>query len=303
MGQHSQAKLQFGKFIRTIFPALAILLAGVLIVLVLLVYRVTHPETAGESVDPSFHLLPALDVTIPAADAKDIHAWWIPGLRGAPGIILAPGYGMNRADALSLAVCLRAKGFNLLIYDQRGSSVFPRGASTMGLHEADDMASVLNFLRNRPESNPSSIGIWGVDVGAHAALKVAASAPEIRAIAADSAFEFPSDFLDYRIYEDFGLSSNIIKFGCRQMFELLYARQGFSLRQPLSIEALSDRAILFIRGENRGQLARLTAALYERIHPQKEMITLKAARSHLMVGEELRDYDRRITSFFQSNLR
>ena len=30
----------------------------------------------------------------------EIPGWWIPGLKGAPGIILAPGYGMARVRIL-----------------------------------------------------------------------------------------------------------------------------------------------------------------------------------------------------------
>ncbi len=271
--------------------------------LALLVYKITHPGAVPEPVDPSYYMLPSLEVTIPSGGQRDILAWWIPGLKGAPGIILAPGYGMNRSDALSLAAALREKGFNLLVYDQRGSGASPRGASTLGLREAEDMARVLAFLRSKPESNPSSIGIWGVDVGARAALKAAASVPEVRAIAADGAFEFPSDFMRFRIHEDFGLNSRVLQLACGRIFGLWHASGSPPWDEPLPIEALRDRAILFIKGENREELGRLTAALYGRVRPRKEMISLKAARVRLLAGEDLRNYDRQVTNFFGLNLK
>ncbi len=172
-----------------VFPAFAILLGGVVVILGVLVYKISYPERAQETVDPSHYLLPSLEVSIPTQDQLEIPGWWIPGLKGAPGIVLAPGYGMNRSDALSLAAALHEGGFNLLIYDQRGNGTNPRGASTLGLLESEDMLQAVRFLRNRPESNRSSMGIWGVDVSALAALKAAADCPEVRAIVADGAFE------------------------------------------------------------------------------------------------------------------
>jgi pimeloyl-ACP methyl ester carboxylesterase len=291
------------KLIRTIFPAAALLLTGVTVVLVLMVYRITHPGAVPEAVDPSYYLLPSQDVEIPSGKGKGIPGWWIPGFKGAPAIILAPGYGMNRSDALSLAVTLREKGFNLLIYDQRGSGASPRGSSTLGLSEAEDMARALEFLRGRAESDASRTGIWGVDVSARAALEAAASFPEVRVIAADGAYESAADFLDFRIHEDFGLDNRLLQIGCGQVFRLLRFSGGSPPDEPLPVRALSDRTILFIKGGNRERLAHLTNALYRKVPARKEMVSLKTARIHLMSGEELSSYDRQVADFFHSNLR
>jgi pimeloyl-ACP methyl ester carboxylesterase len=303
MRPHVPSNAKSGKFVRTIFPAATLLLAGVLAILVLIVYKTTHPGAVPEAVDPSYYLLQAQEIEIPSGNGKDIPGWWISGFNGAPGIILAPGYGMNRSDALSLAVALRENGFNLLIYDQRGSGATPRGASTLGLREADDMTRAIDFLRSKPGSDPSRMGIWGVDVSARAALKAAVSFPEVRVIAADGAFEFAADFLNLRIHEDFGLDSRLLQIGCGQIFRLVRFSDGSPLNEPLSVRALSNRTILFIQGGNRERLGRLTDALYRKIRPRKEIISLKAARIHLMSGEELRSYDRQVADYFRLNLR
>jgi pimeloyl-ACP methyl ester carboxylesterase len=265
-----------------------------------LIYKITHPEAAPESVNPSHYLLPSLEVALPFMDGTEAPAWWIPGLKKAPGIVLAPGYGMCRSDALSLAAALHENGFNLLIYDQRGSGASPRGASTLGLYEADDMLDALRFIQSRPESNPTRLGIWGVDVGALAALKAAAAVPQVRAIAADSAFESVTDFLDYRIAEDFGLENRLLQFGCYQVFRL--AHLSGRMNETLPVKALSDRMILFIKGENRKALGTWTTAIYDEIQPQKEMISFKTARVHAMSGEDLKSYDRQVVNFFHLNL-
>jgi uncharacterized protein len=296
-------KVQIGRFFRTVLPACTILLAGIAVILGILVYKISNPGEVPEGLNPSqyFYSLPSLEVSILSAREPEIAGWWIPGLRDAPGVILAPGYGMNRVDALSLAAALHQDGFNLLVYGQRGSGASSKGASTLGLYEANDMADAIRFMQNRPECNHERLGIWGVDVGAYAALKAAAQFPQVRAIVADSLYESVADFLSYRIAEDFGLDNRLVQLGCYQIFRLVHPK-AFSMSDKLRLQALSDRTLLFIKGENRKGLAPFTTAVYDQIQPQKEMISLKCSRIHLMSGDDLKNYDRQVASFFHLNL-
>lgn len=296
------AKERIKKFLLLILPALSVLFAGVVGFFGFLVYRVTHPARVPEAINPSHYSLPSIDVSWISRDGMEFPGWWIPGLKGAPGILLSPGYGMSRADVLSLAAMLREQGFNLLVYDQRGSGAAAKGASTLGLREAEDMMAALEFLRKRPEVNGSRLGIWGVDIGARAALVSAASSPEVRAVAADSAYAATSDFLSVRIRQEIGSEYPFLEFGCRQVFMLSFRVSGRALIEGIPLEALADRSILFIQGENRKEVAQLTASLYDVIKPQKELITLPAARVRIMGAEELKNYDRQVSNFFRLNL-
>jgi pimeloyl-ACP methyl ester carboxylesterase len=302
MGKRLPARGGKNRFFRTLLPAVIILLAGVSALFGFLVHKVTHPPNIPEPVNPSYYQLPSLEVTFPSTDVSSIPAWWIPGLRGAPGIVLSPGYGMSRSDVLSLAAVLHGSGFNLLIYDQRGSGTSPRKPSSLGLYETEDLLHALQFLKSRPESNHDRLGIWGVDVGALAALRAVAYVPELQAIAVDGAFESPYDFLDLRIGEEFGINYPILRFGCRQMFALMHFGASEAINAQLPMQALSSRVILFIEGENRRSLGLLTSALYKKFQPQKELISLKTSRIHMMSGEDLRSYDRQVANFFSVNL-
>jgi uncharacterized protein len=302
MKRHLPAKVRIARFFRSIVPAASILVFGILAILGFLIYRISYPGSVSEPVNPSYYMLPSLEVVFPAENGKEIPAWWIPGLKGAPGIVLAPGYGMSRSDALSLANVLHENGFNVLAYSQRGSSITPRGASTLGTSETGDMIQALEFVQNRPESDRARLGIWGVDIGAFAALQSTASVSEVRAIAADGAFESAFDFLDLKIDEESGVHSSLLQLGCRQLFRLVHILSIPAMNERLPLEQLSDRSILFIKGENREGLGRLTNALYNKIQPQKEMISFKSSRIHLMAGEDLKSYDTQVASFFQLNL-
>ncbi len=305
MRRHSTVttKVRIEKHLRTILPVAAVLVIGAAAIFSVLVYKISNPGAVAEAVNPSHYLLPSLEVEITAGQGTKIPAWWIPGLKNAPGIILSTGYGMSRSDALSLAARLHNNGYNLLIYAQRGSIPYPQKASTLGLYEADDMLEAVRLLQSRPESDRTRLGIWGVDIGAYAALKAASEFPEILAIAADNPYETVDDFLNYRIAEDFGADNRFVRFCCRQIFHAVHFFSGIPMNEGLDIEALSKPTILFIKGENRKDLGSLTMGVYDRIHPRKEMISLKAARVHLMRGEELKSYDRQVSSFFDLYLR
>jgi len=285
-----------------ILPAAIILGLGILAIPCLLVYKVSEFRMSQETLDPSFHLLEFSNIRITSTDGSEIHAWWIPGVEGFAGIVLAPGFGMNRSDALSLATVLHKEGFNILVYGQRGSSASSEKLSTFGLKEEKDMLSILQFIQERPEIDPSRIGIWGVDVGAYSALHAAATVLEVRAIAADNVFESVSNFLDIRIDEDFDLENRLLQFGCRQVYRLFYISSGSLSDKGIPVEKLVDRSLLFITGENRKKLGYLTTALYEKLSSEKEIISFKKSRVHLMKEEEFQGYDRRVADFFLQNL-
>lgn len=302
MRRRVPARVQLRRFLGTVLPGLGMIFAGALVVVGIVVYRISHPGPVLEPVNPSHFLLPSMDVTWSTPDGKGIPGWWIPGTRGAPAILLAPGYGMSRGDALSLATILREQGYNLLIYDQRGAGASPRGASTLGLDETADMLAALDFLEHRSDVAPQRIGIWGVDVAARAALKAAAMRAAVRAVAADSPYSRVSDLLPIRVQEETGVDNRILNLACSLAFQVYRLTSSSAMEEGIAVEPLSDRAVLLIQGENRKELARHTTAISERLQPPKELISVRAARFRFMSGEELKNYDRQVSNFFALNL-
>jgi len=296
------ARRRLKRFWRTVFPALTILIIGFAGILGYLVYRATHPGPAQESVNPSHFLLPWLDVSWTSGTEDEMSGWFVAGLQNAPAILLAPGYGMGRSDAMSLVSSLHGAGYHVLVYTQRGFSAKLRRASSLGLHEKEDMDAALSFLKLRPGIDIRRLGIWGVDEGARAALAVAAAHSEVRAIAADAPYEYVLDVLSVKVREELGFSNALIEGGCRAMFRLWQIGSFRELLEPLPVQALADRSILFIQGTNRIDMAPLTASLYDRVQPQKDLISIPCSRSSVMTSEEVKNYDRQILNFFLVNL-
>jgi len=300
MFKRKPAKSRARKYFRLFLAVFCVLLVGLVAFFVTFVYRIVHAAPAPEDVGPSHFLLPSEDVAWPSADGTQVAGWWIPGRKGAPGVVLAPGFGMSRSDALSLAATLREYGFHSLIYD--GSGLARRGSSTLGVKEADDMLAAIDFTASRPAVDGQRLGVWGVDVGARAALLAAGQREVVRAVAADSAYDTIGEYLNLRVQEETGLDHPFVQLGCRYVFTLYQFVTPASLRSEIGLDPLADRSVLFIQGENRKSMALLTAALYERLQPQKEMISLSKARVRMMNAEMLEAYDRRVANFFHLSL-
>jgi hypothetical protein len=283
------------KLLRAALPACLILAAGFFGFLAYIVYRVTHPGTAGEQVSPSHYLLAAQDASWTTERGKEIVGWWIPAAKRAPGIVLAPGYGMNRSDALSLGSALHEAGFHVLLYASPAPSSF-------GIREDEEIESAIAFLKGQTAVDSERIGLWGVDESAHAALDAAAAHPEIRAIALDTPFEYPLDYFVEKTREELGYRNRAVEIGAREMFRLMHIFSYRSSSAPLQTGPLADRCILVLQGANRKDLASLTGPLYERLQGQKEILDVVSSRTRLMSGEEMKVYDRQVTGFFRSHL-
>jgi pimeloyl-ACP methyl ester carboxylesterase len=302
MKRRLPAKVRIVRSLKKILLTVLILTVVLVAIPGFVFYKVTRPGMAEETLDPSYYLLKFSGVRVQADDGREIGGWWIAGKMGAPGIVLSPGFGMSRSDVLSLANALHAEGFNILVYVQRGSSSSTRKTSTFGLKESRDLIAVIRFAQGIPEIDSSRIGVWGVDVGAYAALAAAASFPEVRAVAADSVFASAYEFLDIRIGEEYGIRNRFLQLGCRQMLKLFCAATGYRGGAEVAFENLSGCSILLITGENRRELALLTSALYSRLPSKKEIMRFETSRVHMMKGKQFEDYDGQVTDFFLQNL-
>jgi pimeloyl-ACP methyl ester carboxylesterase len=302
MEKQVPAKARIVKFFWVLLAAVSVLLIGTLVVIGALTYKITHPPPVAELVTPANFLMPSENLSWIADDGLRFEGYWIPGEAGAPGIVLAPGHGMSRSAVLSLAAQLRMRGFHSLVYDQRGSGSAPRGRSTLGLLETNDMLAAIDQLKGRPEVDPARSGIWGADIGARAALAAAAWREQVKVIVADSVYDSVGDFLDIEVRETSGITNRLVEFLCRQGFLLYQFASPKSLSARLPLATLEKRKILFIAGENRAAMAQLTRSLFEELQPRHDMTTLATARTRVMSGSELAIYDRAVADYFSQNL-
>jgi pimeloyl-ACP methyl ester carboxylesterase len=244
-----------------------------------------------------------VDVSWNSSTGRDVEGWWTEGSAGRPAVLLAPGYDLSRSDALSLAAELGKRGFHSLIYPAAGrSSDDSTSPCVLGVRATDDMVSALDYLESREGVDSGRVGIWGVDVGARAALETASRRPEVKAVVADSPYDAATDFLRLNVIDRLGYTNRFIEFGCRQLLGLFERVSPTSLNNRLPLEGLADRSVLFLKGDNRREMALLTDGIHARLKPEKQLVTLVSSRVRLMSAEKLAVYDREVSDFFSANL-
>jgi len=129
----------------------------------------------------------------PNHDGTMARGWLLRGAENSPAVILLHKFGADRSYELNLGVKLsEATNYTVLMPDLRGHGEGPMiETSTFGQHETDDALAAVEYLRNlkTPDGVPlvgNKFGIYGIELGALAALRAASKDPPIAAIALDS---------------------------------------------------------------------------------------------------------------------
>ena len=129
----------------------------------------------------------------PNLDGTMARGWLLRGSENSPAVILLHKFGADRSYELNLGVKLsEATNFTVLMPDLRGHGEGPMvETSTFGQHETDDTLAAVQYLRTLKTQDDvplvgSKIGIYGIELGALAALRAASKDNSIAALALDS---------------------------------------------------------------------------------------------------------------------
>ncbi len=150
--------------------------------------RNTVLPRAPVTINPAQFGLAVETVHFQATDGLQLEGWKIPGDPAQPWIICCHGLGSNRSDMLHLATSLHRAGFNLFLFDFRGHGGSAGLTTSFGWQEQRDLEGVLAFLGQQSEVPSTPYGLYGLSMGAAAALLVGARDERIGAIVADSPF-------------------------------------------------------------------------------------------------------------------
>ncbi len=195
----AKVKRLFLSFYRLFLPAVIVLVLAVVSGSVWLVHESSQPPRAPYLVRPEkYGLLSSrgaqiTDESWKNQDGTPARGWLLRGAEGSPGVILLHKYGADRSYMLNLGVKLNeATNFTVLMPDQRGHGEAPAvNYSSFGSREGADAITDIAYLRSlrTPANTPlvgQSIGIFGIEMGATAALAAAAADPTVRTLVLDS---------------------------------------------------------------------------------------------------------------------
>lgn len=163
-------------------------------------WQLTHPEAQPVNEHPGTYGLTFQNVnTTSELDGIDLSGWILETEHDPQGlIILAHGYENNRLQdnvpGLAVAQKLLEAGYHVWMFDFRNSGQSGGNMTTVGLHEKDDLVSVVHDAHERYEDLP--IGVLGFSMGGATAIIAAAEEPLISAVIADSTFSNLNEYLE-----------------------------------------------------------------------------------------------------------
>jgi alpha-beta hydrolase superfamily lysophospholipase len=120
---------------------------------------------------PADWRLPFTTHTI-ASGGATLEAWHVPAEQPRGLMLLFHGYATCKASLLPEAAAFRAMGYASLLVDFRGSGGSSGSDTTIGAHEADDVAAAVAYAREQWPGR--RLVLFGPSMGAAAILRAAA---------------------------------------------------------------------------------------------------------------------------------
>ena len=145
-----------------------------------------RPPKIVSTVTPANLGLTYENVSFLTSDGLRLRGWFIPSATQpqAKTVVLLHGYPADKGDILPSLSFLH-KTYNLFLLDFRYLGASEGKYSTAGAKEKEDLLAAIRFLKSR---GIDELTVWGFSMGGAVALRVAAEAPEIKAIVSESSY-------------------------------------------------------------------------------------------------------------------
>ncbi|HMZ07417.1 MAG TPA: alpha/beta fold hydrolase [Anaerolineales bacterium] len=209
-----------------------------------LIDRMYTYEIAPHQVTPEKYNIPFQEVSIPASDGGALYGWHIVAASDAPTIILLHGWSRNLSRTLPYLQALYPLGYNLLAFDARNHGSSSRIARpTVGTF-AEDVVSVVKFLRQ--QGNTSPIGAIGLSVGGGAVINAAGWSDQIRSVVTVGAISHPKAVMRFEFRK-----RRVPGFLASLLFGYMRRKYGldFDVIAPVNNIRKSKAEFLLIHGE------------------------------------------------------
>lgn len=287
--------------VAALFLALALFLfLAVTIISSYLLYQIVSPSRSPANVDVTLLMghPTVYKFDIPGQGSRE--GWFFPGLLHGPTIVLCHGYGSQRADILTLVTALQEHQFNVFLFDFAGYGSVP-GRTALGYGETGQLLAAIHGLQQRDDIDRLRFGVWGTDLGAYAAVSAAGQEPRIEAVAVDSVYDQPSDFLTIQVGHT-GLGGlPLVRTFCLFGFRMLNYDYRTVPPARAMLARLQGIPKLFIESTDRPELDNETLRMFQIAPPPKDQLANSMAYSE-MSDEGRRTYEDHVVSFFLQNL-
>jgi pimeloyl-ACP methyl ester carboxylesterase len=314
---------RFGKkLFKSLLPILVILALAVAVTLASIVYGITRPQRRSFLVTPqafaqisgTARALKVTEETWRNRDGSMARGWLLRGGEGAPAVIFLHRYGGDRSLLFNLGMKANEAGnFTVLWPDLRGHGLDPPvGWSGLGSREGDDTLAALDFLRSLKGDKGQGligerVGIFGVELGAYAAMRAASKDPGLQVIVLDSVPRDPDELVNAAVQARAGVNTAALLWPARVAVRLYFLGQYQTQSSCELAATLGKDHLLLLAGADDGYLRNSTKSL-ARCFPNpanletKTDLPLSGFTLPSATGVEGEGYDRPVIDFFVEHL-
>ncbi len=308
------------KFLKSLLPILLIVLVAVLLAVGSIVYGISRPPRRSYLVTPqsfsqiSGSALKVTDETWRSRDGTTARGWLLRGTPGRPAVVFQHKYGADRSWLFNLGIKLNeATNFTILWPDLRGHGMnAPVQTTTFGTREGDDLSSAIDFLASLKGDGGapllgSRVGVYGVELGAYAALRAARQDARIQVLVLDSAPGDADDIVNGAVHEDIGGGYRALLWLARVGIRAYFMGQYENVASCEVASVLRAQRVLLLAGAEQNNLRASTVALQNCFTNRANLeiktdLPLTGLTLPSATGEQGEAYDRPVIDFFSNTL-
>jgi alpha-beta hydrolase superfamily lysophospholipase len=256
------------------------LLVGVPYMLAVMVTRAgTRPRDRTLTSSPADYGLEFEEVHFKSRDGVNLAGWFLGGGSRNTVVILGHGLFRSRREVLDRAAFLRQQGYDALLFDFRRHGESGGERVTLGYQERLDFEGAFDFVRERRPGAP--VLLYGVSMGAAAALLAAAETPGVAAVVADSSFLNIEHTVVHHVKLIFRLPhypfASVLLFFLEMRGH--FDRKDFDLEK--AVAALGTRPVLIVAGgDDRRMPPELQKRLFEASRSPKSKYVIIPGAGH-----------------------
>jgi len=269
------------------------------------VHLATSPPRESQGIDDFDPVLTRIEeVRFRAPDGPMVAGWLLPGDPSRPPILLCHDLGRSKASLVALGMELSDHGFPVLLFDFRGHGESEGGRSTLGLKEKRDVLGALEYLNGQGILRDGIAGVYGVGMGAHAAVLAAVDRPRLKVLVLDGLYPDAGFPLTRRVYAGWDTGVRYLSFVPTGVFGVMNRVDIAEHRAAEWLPTLLGRDLLLLAPAGDSDLASAMESMYASIPDQRDvdgnLVLLPATQSQGLYGGDVARHHRRVAEFFMT---
>ena len=259
-------------------------------------YTSIKPSKIISKKTPKDFNLPYEEVSFSTKDNINIYGWFIPSQKkdNPKTIIFLHGYPADQGNILP-SIAFLNKNYNLFLFDFRYLGKSGGNYSTAGAKETLDLKAAIKFLKSK---NINKVGVWGFSMGGAVALMTASETPEIAVIVSESSYANLHK-MSYALYR-----LPVLKYPLgwlTSFWAKIFLGINASEISPQESAKKINIPVLIIHSKS-DQTIPFSNALLLKKALEKNSLAEFWFTNNLTHGEAIKEYNKRLESFFDNNL-